>query len=346
MTPAALDSVGLWEATAGLPEQVEDAASQARGADGLPEHDAIENVVVVGMGGSGIAGDILLATAGAFMAVPAVVVKSYTLPGFVGDGSLVFAVSFSGDTEETIEAATQAAVQGATVVAVTSGGELGRLASSWGSRVVNLPDHIPQPRAAVGALAIPPLIMLEEVGLFPGAARWTEQAVEQLRRRRDQLIRTDNPASELARRIGSTIPLIHSSGALGGAAAQRWKTQVNENANAPAFWNVQPELCHNEVQGWGQHSDLTRQVLSLVALRHDAEHPQVQRRYELVAELVADKVVSMHEVYAEGDGELAQLLDLVIFGDFVSLHLADNEGIDPGPVPTLSGIKQEFAPTS
>ncbi|MDQ3679026.1 MAG: bifunctional phosphoglucose/phosphomannose isomerase [Actinomycetota bacterium] len=346
MTPAPLDSVGLWEATAGLPEQVEHAAREARGVDGLPEHETIENVVVVGMGGSGIAGDILLATAGAFMAVPAVVVKSYTLPGFVGDGSLVFAVSFSGDTEETIEAATQAVVQGATVVAVTSGGELGRLASSWGSSVVDLPNSIPQPRAAVGALAIPPLIMLEEVGLFPGAGRWIELAVEQLRRRRDQLITTQNPAAEMAHRIGSTIPLIHSSGALGGAAAQRWKTQVNENANAPAFWNVQPELCHNEVQGWGQHSHLTRQLLSLVALRHDAEHPQVQRRYELVAELVADKVVSMHEVYAEGDGELAQLLDLVIFGDFVSLHLADNEGIDPGPVPTLSGIKQEFAPTS
>ncbi len=345
MSAVRVDSVGIWDAAAGLPEQVERAVREVQGIEGLPEHDAVENVVVVGMGGSGIAGDILVATAGAFMAVPAVVVKSYTLPAFVGDGSLVFAVSFSGDTEETIEAAKEAGVQGATVVAVTSGGQLGRLASSWGAPLVRLPGDIPQPRAAVGALAVPPLVMLEQVGLFPGASRWIELAVEQLRRRRDQLAADDNPAAELARRLRPTIPLIHSSGALGGAVAQRWKTQVNENANSPAFWNVQPELCHNEVQGWGRHSDLTRRALSLVMLRHDAEHPQITRRFEMVADLVRDKVAGVHEVFAEGEGELAQLLDLVMFGDFVSLHLAEQEGIDPGPVPTLSGIKQEFSPT-
>ncbi|MDP8992921.1 MAG: SIS domain-containing protein [Actinomycetota bacterium] len=346
MSGSRIDSVGIWDATAALPEQVEVAARDARGLEGLPHREAVENVVVVGMGGSGIAGDILLATAGAFMAVPAVVVKSYTLPAFVGDRSLVFAVSFSGDTEETIEAASDAAAQGATVVAITSGGELGRLAtSSWGAPMVQLPDDIPQPRVAVGALAIPALVMLEEIGLYPGATRWIELAVDQLKRRRDQLVEPDGPAAELARHLAPTIPLIHSAGALGGAAAQRWKTQVNENANAPAFWSVQPELCHNEVQGWGRHNDVTREALSIVTLRHDAEHPQVMRRYELVAELVAHAVTGIHEVRAEGEGELAQLLDLVLFGDFVSLHMAQQEGIDPGPVPTLSGIKQEFAPT-
>ncbi len=345
MTPAPLDTVGIWDATAGLPEQVEEAARAARGVEGLPEHDAVENVVVVGMGGSGIAGDILLASAGAFMAVPAITVKSYTLPAFVGDGTLLFAVSFSGDTEETIEAAKEGSAQGAKVVIVTSGGELGRLGEAWGAPMVLLPDDIPQPRAAVGALAIPPLVMLEEMGLFAGAGRWIELAVEQLVRRRDQLTGAESPAAELARRIAPTIPLIHSSGALGGAAAQRWKTQINENANAPAFWNVQPELCHNEVQGWDQHTEVTRQSLSLVALRHDDEHPQVMRRFEMVTELVQDKVAGMYEVHAEGEGELAQLLDLVIYGDYVSLHLADDKGIDPGPVPTLAGLKQVFAPT-
>lgn len=345
MVPGRVDSVGIWEAAAELPEQVEAAARATLGLDGLPDREAVENVVVVGMGGSGIAGDILLATAGAFMAVPAAVVKAHTLPAFVGDATLVFAISFSGETEETVEAATEAVAQGATVVAVTSGGELGRLASSWGAPVVHLPRTIPQPRAAVGALAIPPLVILEEIGLYPGARRWAELAVDQLKRRRDELVRPHNPAAQLARRLAPTIPLIHSSGALGGAAAQRWKTQINENAKAPAFWNVQPELCHNEVQGWVQHRDVTRSLMSIVALRHDAEHPQVSRRFELVADLVRDVVADVHEVYAQGDGELAQLLDLVLYGDFVSLHLAEGEGIDPGPVPTLTGIKQEFAPT-
>src|SRR5207302_5408185 len=260
------------DVTAALPEQVATAAADARGTPDLPSREDIENVVVLGMGGSGVAGDILLATAAPFMPVPVVVVKGYECPHFVGDGTLVFAVSFSGNTEETLQATTDAAMNGARIVAITSGGELGKLASSWGAPVIAVPDTIPQPRAALGAMAIPPLVVLEEIGLFPGATQWIERAVHQLRRRRDQLVAAGdrNVAADIARRIGRTIPLVHGGGAVGATAAQRWKTQVNENANAPAFWSSQPELCHNEIQGWGQHGDVTRQVITLVALRQDA----------------------------------------------------------------------------
>ena len=337
-----LDTQGIWEATAGLPEQVARASAEAEGIDALPERTEVENVVVLGMGGSGVAGDILLATAGPFMAVPVVVVKSYTLPAFVGEGSLVFAISFSGNTEETVEAASEAAVQGARVVAVTSGGELARLAAAWGSPVVSVPAELPQPRTAVGAMAIPPLVILEQIGLFPGATQWIDLAVEQLERRRDQLVAGTGPAAEIARKIGRTIPLVNSSGALGHAAAQRWKTQVNEIAKAPAFYSVHPELCHNELQGWGQHGDVTRQLFTLVNLRHDSEHPQVSRRFELVAELVREVVAGIEEVHAEGDGDLAQLLDLMLVGDFVALHMAAAEGIDPGPVPIIDELKQQL----
>jgi glucose/mannose-6-phosphate isomerase len=339
-----LDTLGMWEVTAGLPEQVEAAARSARGLTGLPAHDDIANVVVMGMGGSGIAGDILLAVAGPFMAVPVVVVKSYTSPAFIDDSTLLFAVSYSGNTEETVEAVTEAAVQGAHVVVVASGGELAKLGAGWGSPMVPVPADIPMPRAALGALAIPPLVVLEEIGLFPGASGWIDLAVAQLARRRDALTGSRSPAGALARRIGRTIPLIHSSGALGAAAALRWKTQINENANAPAFFGVQPELCHNEIQGWGQHGDVTRQLLTLVALRHDAEHPQVARRFDLVFDLVREVVSSIEEVHAEGDGDLAQLLDLILFGDFVSLELAAQEGLDPGPVPALVHVKEALSP--
>lgn len=338
-----LDTQGMWDVTANLPEQVERAVSAASDLEGLPRREGIENVVVLGMGGSGISGDILLAVAGPFMAVPVVVVKSYTLPAFVSEGSLVFAMSFSGNTEETLEAASEAAVQGARIVAVTSGGELGKLASSWGAPVVPVPDTIPQPRAALGAMAIPPLVVLEQVGLFPGAGQWVALAVDQLRRRRDELVRPGSAAEELARRIGRTLPLFHSSGALGSAAAQRWKTQVNENAKSPAFYAVQPELCHNEIAGWGQHGDVTRQAMSVVKLRHDNEHPQVMRRFDLVDDLMREVVSTIEEVWAHGEGDLAQLLDLIIFGDFVSLHLAFQEGIDPGPVDALVQLKQRLA---
>ena len=337
-----LDTQGIWEATAGLPEQVVQACEEATGLDGLPLRTEVENVVVLGMGGSGLAGDILLATAGPFMSVPVVVVKSYTLPAFVGEGSLVFAISFSGNTEETVEAAGEAAVQGARVVAVTSGGQLAKLASSWGSPVVSVPADLPQPRTAVGALAVPPLVVLEQVGLFPGATQWIDLAVEQLQRRRDQLVAGAGPSAEIARRIGRTIPLIQSSGALGNAAGQRWKTQVNEMAKAPAYWSVSPELCHNELQGWGQHGDVTRQLFTIVQLRHDSEHPQVSRRFELCDDLLREVVAGIEVVQAEGEGDLAQLLDLVLVGDFVALHMAANEGIDPGPVPVIEELKQRL----
>ncbi len=222
------------------------------------------------MGGSGIAGDVVAVSAAPFMSVPVTVVKGYVPPDYVGTGSLVFAISFSGDTEETLEAAAAAYEAGAALVAVTGGGELAHLAADWDVPIVPVPEDIPQPRAALGAMAIPPLVLLESIGLFPGAQQWVDEAVERLRRRRDQLVRPDSVAETVAQRIGRTIPLIHGAQDLGAAAALRWKTQVNENAKSPAFFNVYPELCHNEVAGWGQHGDATRQLITLVNLRHNA----------------------------------------------------------------------------
>jgi glucose/mannose-6-phosphate isomerase len=333
----------MWGATLGLPEQVESAVSAARGVDGLPGHERVENVVVLGMGGSGIAGDVLVAAAAPFMPVPVTVVKGYEPPDYVGTGSLVFAMSFSGDTEETLEAAAASYEAGASLIVVAGGGALAELAGEWEVPLVPVPAGIPQPRAALGAMAIPPLVLLEQIGLFPGAVQWVDQAVEQLRIRRDELARPGNRAEELARRIGRTIPLVHSSQDLGAAAALRWKAQVNENAKSPAFFNVYPELCHNELAGWGQHGDATRQLVTLVNLRHDAEHPQVSRRFDLVAEVLREVVADILEVKAAGEGDLAQLLDLALIGDFVSLHLAGNEGIDPGPIPVLDDLKRHLA---
>ncbi|HWD50821.1 MAG TPA: bifunctional phosphoglucose/phosphomannose isomerase [Acidimicrobiales bacterium] len=338
-----MDSLDMWGATAGLPEQVEAALAAAQGVAGLPNHRQVENVVVCGMGGSGIAGDVVLAAAAPFMPVPVTVVKGYELPDYVGANSLVFAMSFSGDTEETLEAVGQAYESGAAMVVVTGGGQLGRLAGEWHVPVIGVPAGIPQPRAALGAMAIPPLVVLEEIGLFPGAVHWAKLAVRQLRRRRDQLVEPGSLAEEVARRIGRTIPLIHSSQALGAAAALRWKAQVNENAKAPAFFNVYPELCHNEIAGWGQNGDITRQLITLVNLRHSAEHPQVARRFALVAEVLREVVADIIEVRAAGEGDLAQLFDLALIGDFVSLHLAGREGIDPGPIPVLVELKERLA---
>lgn len=330
-------------AAASFPDQVAAAVEAAAAVDELPDPERVSNIVVLGMGGSGMAGRVLTAAAGPYLPIPIITLRSYNVPAFVGESSLVFAVSFSGDTVETVEAATEAIVGGAQVVVVAQGGELVRRAESWSIPVVRVPTGIPQPRAGLGALAIPPMVVLEEMGLFPGASHWIRLAVEQLNRRRDQLVRTGNAAAELARRIGRTIPLVYGGGGLGGVAAERWKAQLNENAKVPAFWNEVPELCHNEVAGWGQHGDLTRQAFTLINLRHELEHPQVLERFEIVAEICEEVVSQVLTVRAEGEGELAQLLDLLLVGDFTSLHLAMSAGVDPGPVPVLDQIKQRLA---
>jgi len=340
---APLDTLSFFDATAGLPEQVEAAASAADAVSGLPPLEDLENVLVLGMGGSGIAGDLLAAVAGPFMPVPVIVSKGYEPPSFVSEATLCFALSFSGDTEETVEAASTAAVAGARMVVMARGGELGRLADSWNAPFIPLPDGIPMPRVGLGAMAVPALAVLERIGLFPGARGWIGRAVDQLKRRRDELVKVANPARELARRIGRTLPMVWGGGEIGGVAALRWRNQINENAKAPAFAGVLPELTHNEICGWGQHGDVTRQVFTLLFLRHDHEHPQVARRFEIVRDLMDEIVADIEEVRAAGDGALAQLFDLIMVGDFVSLYLAFQEGVDPGPIPVLDQIKLHLA---
>src|SRR5262245_41867889 len=323
---ARVDSLGMFEAAAAFPDQIRDAIDRAKAVEGLPDGSQIDNVLVLGMGGSGVAGDLLTNIAGPFMPVPVVVVKGYEPPSYVNERTLVFAMSFSGNTEETIEAATTAANAGSRIVAVTQGGALAERCRSWTAPIIAISEDIPQPRAALGALAAPMMIVLEQLGLYPGAEGWLALAIDQLERRRDKLVVDGSPAEQLADDLARRVPIVYGGGGLGELAAMRWKTEFNENSRSPAWSNTVPELCHNEIAGWGQNGDLTRQVFALVNLRHDFEHPQVMRRFELMDPWLDEVVGDIFEVRAEGEGSLAQFLDLCLFGTFTSLHLAYREG--------------------
>lgn len=346
-----IDSLDLRGAALGLGDQVAGAMATAAevplpqlrlpgegGGRDLAATD-IENIVVLGMGGSGLAGDVLADVAGPFLSVPVVVHKGYGVPNFIDHRSLVFAVSFSGDTEETVEAAGLAAEAGAQLVAISRGGALAGVAESVGAPLVPIDAVIPMPRAGVGAVAVPPLVILERLGMFPGAGEWLGAAVDQLQRRAGELADGPNVASNLAAAIGRAFPLAYGGGGLGSVAAWRFKNQCNENAKLPAFANTYPELCHNELAGWGQGGDITRQILHLVHFRHEFEHPQIARRMAWVAEVLDEVVAGASEVVAAGDGPLAQLFDLILIGDIASLDLAATEGVDPGPIPILLELK-------
>jgi glucose/mannose-6-phosphate isomerase len=339
------DSLGFLDAVGGLPEQLDDAHRRARDAlDGasLPPTSEIENIAVLGMGGSGIAGDALAAVANGTLPVPVVVLKQLRTPRFVGPRTLAFAVSYSGDTDETLEMATGALDAGAHVVAISRGGVLAAMAQARGGAHVDCPDGY-LPRAAVGALLAPLFVTLEKMGLLPDAGEWLDQAQRHLDARREkcrpEVTAPANPARELARRIGTTIPIFYGGGALGAVAALRWKCDVNENAKAPAFWNAYPELDHNEICGWGQHGDVTRQVFTLVELRHGFEHEQLDERFALTRTLIEETLVQVLEVRAEGEGRLAQLLDLMYVGDWASCYLALDHDVDPGPIDAIVQLK-------
>jgi len=352
VTPASetgvLDTLGFGEAVRGLPEQL-DAAHRAAAEvarSEFPAADEIDNVVVLGMGGSGIAGDVLAAVANAHLRVPVTVLKQYRVPAFVGPRTLAFALSYSGSTEETLSLAEQAAARGARLVAVSTGGPLAAIAEQAGGLHVPCPQGY-MPRAALGALVAPLFVTLFRAGLLPDAHQWLTAATEQLAARRDrcrlEVEGSANPARELARQIGRTIPVVYGGGALGAVAALRWKADVNENAKAPAFWNVYPELDHNEICGWGQHGDVTRQVFTLVELRHGFEHPQLRRRFEITREIIEETVSGVLSFEAAGDGRLAQLLDLMYVGDWTSLYLAYDAGVDPGPIDAIFRLKDALA---
>ncbi|MDE0117095.1 MAG: SIS domain-containing protein [bacterium] len=334
------DTLGMWPAVNRMPEQMLGALERCEGLVGLPRRSEITNVLVLGMGPGGFAGDLLAVTAGPFMPLPIVVVKSYQPPSYVDDQTLVFALSASGDTPEIVQAAAQAAEAGGRVVAVTGGGRLAEMATAWGAPLVEVDPMLYPPRAGLSVLTVVPMVVLGQMGLFPGAAQWVRHAVDQIRSRRDAV---RGPATALARRLAGTVPLVYGGGGLGTAAARHWKNMINTSAKAPAFSAGVPDLLHNEIAGWGQHGDVTRQVFSLVLLRHDHEHPEVMRGFEVLIDLMDEVVGAVHVVAAAGEGPVAQVFDLMYQGSVTSLEMAAAVGLDPGPVPAIMAARQALA---
>jgi glucose/mannose-6-phosphate isomerase len=342
------DSLGFLDAVYGLPEQLA-AAHEAAGSvpvNRFPDRDSIRNILIMGMGGSGISGDVTAAAFNDEVPVPITVHKGCRVPAFVGADTLAFAVSYSGDTEETVSMAAAAGKAGAQLVVISCGGALAEVAAQYNGLHLSCPTGY-LPRAALGTLVAPIAVTLFRSGLGAGAHANLVMAQEQLARRRDacqpNVEGAANPARELARQIGRTIPLIYGGGQLGATAAYRWKCDINENAKAPAFWNFYPELDHNEICGWGQHGDVTRQLLTVVELRHGFEHVQLGPRFDITREIIEEAVNQVLSVEAAGEGRLAQLLDLMYFGDWVSCYLALQNDVDPGPIDAIFELKRRLA---
>lgn len=329
-----------------LPEQCQQALDIAANTSlPLEQFAGLTNIVVTGLGGSAIGGDLLRVFAGPRADLPIIVNRDYTLPNFVGPSTLVFATSFSGNTEETLSAYKQARAQQARIIVITTGGKLREMADRDNVPVITIPGGI-SPRAATGYLFIPTVVVLQRLGLIPEVTSEIRDAISQLRTVRETLkpevpVET-NLAKKIALRLKGKIPVIYGSTGNTEVVATRWKGQINENAKAAAYWNVFPEMNHNEVVGFENPAPLLKDI-EVIILRDEQDHPQVQKRMEISKTIMGSAVAGITEVWSSGSSNLSRTLSLTYTGDFVSVYLATLYGIDPTPVMMIDLLKGKLA---
>ena len=363
------DPGGMLLAVASSAAQVREAAllTAEAGVERLADDGRPRAVVVCGMGGSGIAGDVLAGVAGAGSPVPVLTHRGYGLPAWVGPMDLVVAVSCSGTTEETLSALEEAVRRGCRLLVV---GRAGSPLDDLGQRgrAVFVPvTQGRQPRASVWSLSTPLVVAGHALGLLhapPQVVEATavvlEDIADRCRRDADHLV---NPAKRLAVHLADAVPVLWGTSPATGVAAYRFACQLNENAQVPATWGVLPEANHNQVVALdgplasrvdvaGDPDDFFRDraddveqagCLALVLLRDSEEHPQTALRADVSVELAREREVPVVELRAEGDSAFARLASLVEMTDFASTYLALLQGTDPTPVDAITALKGRIA---
>lgn len=314
------------------PHQLGDALWRAQSA-GIPKQDRPGGLVVCGMGGSAIGGDLATAALGDRATRPLTTVRGYALESWAGPDSLVLCASYSGNTEETLACFEAAGAAGAGRVALTTGGQLAELARAEGVPVIGVPAGM-QPRAAVIYMVVGVLECAALCGAAPGLHAEIDTAAE--------LLGTISPADAepLAETLRGTVPVIHGAGPT-TAVARRWKTQLNENAKAGAFWSELPEANHNEICSWERGGATA--PLAGVFLEDPDQHPRIGRRIDLTAAEAESAGAPVLRVPARGETRLERVLSLVMLGDLVSLRVAELDGVDPSEIDAIIRLKEALS---
>ncbi len=339
----AVDAGDMLGAVGSLGSDCREAYAAGRSTAELPDLSDVSTVVVCGMGGSAVAGDVLRSVFRGRLGVPVEVNRSPELPEHAGVHTLVIASSYSGNTSETLTAFRTGARRGCRTLAVTSGGILQAEATEHGAPIVGVPGGF-QPRAALGWLAFSMLGALEAAGLLPALADDVDEAAELADQRaracRPDVPTAENPAKRLATDLGDRVPVVWGAEGIGSVAAARWKTQFNENGKIPAWSSSMSELDHNEVVGWTEPYGRSHAV---IALRHDGEDAETAERFPLSLRIAEDAGAVTEEVRTHARSGLARLIDLVSRGDHVSAYVGIRRGVDPTPVEVIQRLKAALA---
>ena len=305
-----------------------------------------ETIIIAGMGGSAIGGELLKDWARDKVPVPIEVCREYSLPAYTDANTLVFVVSYSGETEESLSAFLDAVKRRCMTVCVSSGGALREFARKLSVPHLLVPSGM-APRATLPYLFMPLVVMLERLGLVSDTAAEIAEAVKILTQvsssNSPEKPLKDNFSKTLASNVCGTVPVIYGFDVY-RAVAQRLKTQFNENSKNPAKWEFFPELNHNEIVGWEAAEELAR-CFSIIFIRDKDEPKPIRQRIEITKEIISKESVKTYEVWTSGEMRLAKMLSTVVIGDFTSVYLAVLRGIDPTPVRTITLLKERMKKT-
>ncbi|WP_306641302.1 bifunctional phosphoglucose/phosphomannose isomerase [Sanyastnella coralliicola] len=320
---------------ADFPQQLDLAWKNADLTTFQTEGKEISNLVISGLGGSGIGGKIISQLIQDSAKVPVIINNDYTLPAFVDTKTLVVISSYSGNTEETVSAMNLALDKGAQVSCITSGGQVHDMAKQHGLNAIVVPGGQP-PRSQFGYSAISlirTLVAYEiiDASVFASA----ERLGGFLRDSQEQII---NRASKLADFIQGHIPIIYSETKNEGVAI-RWRQQINENSKLLCWHHVYPEMNHNELVGWESGDDR----FCVLMLRSADDHPRSVHRMNITAEIIRSKGAKVEDIQAEGSTRLEQIFDLIHLGDWLSLIVAENNDVDPVIITNIDFLKNELS---
>jgi glucose/mannose-6-phosphate isomerase len=314
-----------------IPDHLRDALWRVESA--RLEASEAAGLMVCGMGGSAIGGDLAAAALGDRLTRPLLTVRGYGLPSWATPEWAVLCSSYSGNTEETLGCFAAGEALGARRLVAGTGGELVDGARESGVPVIGLPGILPAPRTAVAYMLVCACEVASAVGVAPRIHTEIDAAAAFLERESGSL---QERAEEIVARLGDTVAVITGAD-LTAPVARRWKTQINENAEAPAFFSELPEADHNELCGWSGGE------LSAVMLEDCDQHPRVRRRFELTAELIRAGGAEAVRIETEGETRIARLVWATMLGDLVSLRIAEARGVDPLPVTAIEDLKAALA---
>jgi glucose/mannose-6-phosphate isomerase len=339
-----LDPKGMSKWISEFPEQIEEAFRIGKDAKVKLNIKGVQNILLTGLGGSAIGGDLLRSYLAEDLKIPFIVNRHYVLPEFVGKSSFVIVSSYSGNTEETISAYKDAIKRKAKILCISTGGEVAKMAKKLKHPWIQIPPGL-SPRAALGYSFFPLLVVLSKLGLIKSKDREIRETIQLLKNKAMIFRNPDSPDNiplKLAELLKDKLPIIYSPAEHLDTINIRWRGQLAENAKQLSSGHVLPEMNHNELVGWKVLSNLMKQM-HVIFLKDTGTHKRVAIRGEITKNIVSQYAGGVTEIESEGKSLLARMFSLIHFGDWVSFYLAILNNEDPEPVAVIDFLKGELA---